>query len=128
MPKPVTPDVGEDGVVIVPVPLTKVHTPVPTTGAFPAKIVELLHPDQSGCSNSTILAGNAPVVGTGVWTLVSGTGTITTPSSPTSGVTGLGIGTAVFQWTISNPPCSSTFDQVSITNTGGGPTVTISSH
>lgn len=83
--------------------------------------------DQSGCSNSTILAGNAPVVGTGVWTLVSGTGTITTPSSPTSGVTGLGIGTAVFQWTISNPPCSSTSDQVSITNTGGGPTVTISS-
>ena len=86
-------------------------------------------PDQSGCSNSTVLAGNAPAGGTetGTWTIVSGTGSITTPNSPTSGVTGIGIGTLVLQWTISNPPCSSSSDQVSITNTGGGPTVTISS-
>ncbi len=84
-------------------------------------------PDQSMCSNSAILAGNTPTVGSGIWTLVSGTGTITTPVSPTSAVTGLGIGTTIFQWTITNPPCPSTSDQVSITNTGGGPTLIISS-
>ena len=42
-PKPVTPDVGEDGVVIVPAPLTKVHVPVPITGVFPANVVKVLH-------------------------------------------------------------------------------------
>lgn len=72
-------------------------------------------PDQSLCSTGTNLAGNVPVTGTGTWTLISGTGTITTPTSPTSGVTGLGVGNNVFRWTISNPPCASTFDEVTIT-------------
>lgn len=76
-------------------------------------------PNQSICSNSTILAGNTPTVGTGTWTLVSGAGTITTPSSATSGVTGLGVGANVFMWTISNPPCPNSTSTVTITNTGG---------
>src|SRR5262249_41570696 len=64
-------------------------------------------PNQNLCESTTAtLAGNTPTVGTGVWTLVSGTGTITTPSSPTSGVTGLGYGPTVFQWTISNGACT----------------------
>jgi gliding motility-associated-like protein len=75
-------------------------------------------PDQSLCASSATLAGNTPTVGTGVWTLVSGSGTITTPSSPNSTVTGLGAGSNVFQWTISNGPCPSSSDQVTITNTG----------
>lgn len=37
-PKPVTPDVGELGVVIVPVPLTNVQAPVPTVAVLPAKV------------------------------------------------------------------------------------------
>jgi hypothetical protein len=37
-PKPVIPEVGEVGVVIVPLPDIKVHSPVPTIGAFPAKV------------------------------------------------------------------------------------------
>ena len=37
-PRPVTPDVGEDGVVIVPVPLVNVQVPVPIVGVFPAKV------------------------------------------------------------------------------------------
>ena len=36
---PVTVLVGLDGVVIVAVPLTTVHTPVPTVGVFPANVV-----------------------------------------------------------------------------------------
>jgi hypothetical protein len=35
---PVTAEVGEVGVVITPVPETKVHKPVPTTGVLPVKV------------------------------------------------------------------------------------------
>ena len=42
-PKPVTPDVGDVGVVIVPAPLTSVHRPVPIVGVFPANVVKVLH-------------------------------------------------------------------------------------
>ena len=83
-------------------------------------------PNQTLCNTFTTLAGNTPVIGTGTWTLVSGAGTITTPSSPTSGVTGLGLGANIFQWTISNAPCPFSSATVTITNTGG-PTVTITS-
>ena len=36
--KPVTPDVGELGVVTDPDPAMTVHAPVPTVGVFPAKV------------------------------------------------------------------------------------------
>jgi hypothetical protein len=38
IPKPVTDDVGLVALVIVPVPLTSVHVPVPTVGVFPDKV------------------------------------------------------------------------------------------
>lgn len=74
-------------------------------------------PDQQVCSAGTTLAGNAPLApASGQWTLVSGSGTITTPSSPTSAVTALGIGSNVFQWTLNNGACANgiTSDQVTI--------------
>lgn len=74
-------------------------------------------PNQSVCGTTATLAGNTPTVGTGLWTLVSGTGTITTPTSPTSGLTGLGVGPNVFQWTISNAPCAASTSTVTITVT-----------
>ncbi len=41
---PVIPELGDEGVVMVAAPDTTVHTPVPTTGAFPAKVaVDVLH-------------------------------------------------------------------------------------
>jgi hypothetical protein len=62
------------------------------------------------------LAGNTPTVGTGAWSVISGTATITTPSSPTSGVTGLAVpGTATLRWTITNNPCGTSTDDVVIT-------------
>ena len=62
-------------------------------------------------ATTTNLAG----AGTGTWSLISGTGSITTPSSNTSGITGLTIGAvSVFQWTVTNGACSGT-DQVSVT-------------
>jgi len=38
-PNPVSPDVGEVGVVMVALPATMVQSPVPTTGVFPASAV-----------------------------------------------------------------------------------------
>ena len=40
--KPVTPEVGEEGVVMVAVPETTDHTPVPTVGVLAAKVVVVL--------------------------------------------------------------------------------------
>lgn len=75
--------------------------------------------DQSLCTTngSTVMAGSAvtsPAVGT--WTLVSGTGTIVAPGSPTTQITGLGVGQNIFQWTVDNGPCANgiTTDQMSI--------------
>ncbi|MFN7278993.1 MAG: beta strand repeat-containing protein, partial [bacterium] len=73
--------------------------------------------DLVNCNNGAFtLAGNSASVGTGVWSLVSGTATITTPSSPTSGVTGVTAGTpATLRWTITNGTCTSS-DDVVLTN------------
>ncbi|MBL7891861.1 MAG: PKD domain-containing protein, partial [Bacteroidia bacterium] len=72
-------------------------------------------PDQNSCNvTGTILAGNVPAAGTGTWSVVSGTATITSPNSPTSTVTGLVVGTATLRWTISNGSCSSTSDDMDI--------------
>jgi gliding motility-associated-like protein len=77
-------------------------------------------PDQELCSpaTSTVMAGSSITYpATGTWTLVSGTGTVTDPASPTSAVTGLSIGVNVFRWTVVNGPCSNgtTTDDVAIT-------------
>ncbi|MEX1132710.1 MAG: hypothetical protein WEC15_05765, partial [Flavobacteriales bacterium] len=80
-------------------------------------------PDQDLCTivgqstaNATLAASSVAAPSTGNWTLVSGSGTITNPLSPTSAVTGIGVGTSVFQWTVSNGPClpPTTNDQVTI--------------
>ncbi|AVR46132.1 hypothetical protein C7S20_13175 [Christiangramia fulva] len=71
---------------------------------------------QSQCNDSAFtLAGNDPAVGTGMWTVVSGSATITDPSSSTSSVTVPAGVTAVLKWTITNGDCSSE-DTVSLTN------------
>ncbi len=72
---------------------------------------------QTVCGTTATLAGNAATTGTGTWTLISGAGTITTPSSATSGITGLGIGANVFQWSIANAPCVASTSTVTITGT-----------
>ncbi|MEZ4738831.1 MAG: hypothetical protein R2818_05595 [Flavobacteriales bacterium] len=90
-----------------------------TINAFnPAQPAAAAGPSQSLClpANSTTFAANvatAPAVGT--WTLVSGSGTVVDPNSPTSAVNNLGQGTNVFRWTIDNGACTPpTSSQVSI--------------
>jgi len=71
--------------------------------------------DTSLCNSATVnLKGNVPVAGTGLWTVVSGIGTIVNPNSATSAVTGLGVGSLVLKWTISNSPCKDTSTLVTI--------------
>ena len=74
--------------------------------------------DQSNCNSGTFtLSGNAPTIGTGAWSLVSGTATITTPSSRTSTVTGIPAGSsATLRWSISNGTCTASTDDVVLTN------------
>ena len=76
--------------------------------------------DQTNDSSFT-LAGNTATVGTGLWTVVSGTATITTDGSPISGVTGVPVGTnATLRWTITNSACSSVNDVVLTNNNSVG--------
>ena len=80
---------------------------------------------QSFCSlTSATMAANTATSGTGLWTKVSGTGSpvITTPSSPTTTITGLSTGTYIYKWTITNGACTSN-NNVTITNFSN-PTVT----
>lgn len=44
-PKPVTPEVGDDGAMMVPEPLINVHVPVPVAGVLPAKVAVVPHTD-----------------------------------------------------------------------------------
>ncbi len=79
-------------------------------------------PNQQVCASTATLAGNAPLApATGIWTVVSGTGTFASPTSPTSAVSGLAIGNNVFQWTLNNGPCANgvTTSQVTITRFDG---------
>ncbi|MEY3399441.1 MAG: hypothetical protein RL220_2035, partial [Bacteroidota bacterium] len=78
-------------------------------------------PDQTLCvtNSTTISAVNPNIYVDGFWTLVSGTGTITNPNSPTTTVTNLGPGTNVFAWN-ENYPCGvNNVDQVNIFNFSG---------
>ncbi len=70
------------------------------------------------CNTSSFtLAGNNPSIGTGLWTVTSGTATITTPTAYNSGVTGITAGTsATLTWTISNGTCTASASTVVLTN------------
>ncbi|MDP2335268.1 MAG: SdrD B-like domain-containing protein [Bacteroidota bacterium] len=76
--------------------------------------------DQTGAATcgltTTTLAGNNPSVGTGAWTITSGTGgTFTNSALYNTTFTGT-VGTAyTLRWTISNAPCPASTDEVLVT-------------
>jgi hypothetical protein len=77
--------------------------------------------DQIICATNSTFAADLlfdPNI-TGVWTLVSGTGTIATPGSPISTVTGLTLGDNIFKWSISSGGCTSSAN-VTITAMASG--------
>lgn len=71
--------------------------------------------DQSLCgASSTTLEANTPIIGTGLWSVVSGTGgSFVAPTIPNSEFNGTNGTTYTLRWTISNGQCSSS-DDVSI--------------
>lgn len=76
-------------------------------------------PDQTSsatCGLTTVtLAANTPTIGTGTWSVVSGSGgSFTNSSSPTTTFTGTPGSTYILRWTISNNPCVPTTDDVTI--------------
>jgi|GEM_PF-740515 len=73
--------------------------------------------DTSLCGSSIYtLEGNTPTAGSGLWTVITGSGIVDFPSSPTSTASNLGVGSNVFVWTISNGDCASSTDTVDIIN------------
>ncbi len=74
--------------------------------------------DQENCNSGVFtLSGNSPVIGTGVWSIVSGVATISAPTLFNSGVTNVPAGSSVIlRWTISNGVCPTSSDDVQLTN------------
>lgn len=68
--------------------------------------------DTNICGSSATMGGNNPATGVGTWTLVSGSGTISSPNSYNTNVTGLGVGPNTFRWTITNGSCTASYDDV----------------
>src|SRR5690606_14425695 len=70
------------------------------------------------------LPGNTPTVGTGTWTIVSGTGgVISNPSDPNSVFQGLPGASYTLQWTITNGSCPPSADQVEVSFDLNTPTI-----
>lgn len=90
-----------------------------TVNAAPSAPANWAGPDQTGATmcgrTSTTLAGLAPTVGTGLWSIFAGTGgVIANPTSRTSAFSGTAGQTYTLQWIISNSPCASITDNVII--------------
>ena len=64
--------------------------------------------------NSGVLSATSPTSGTGTWTLVSGTGTVVTPSSNTSSYSAMALGLNVLKWSVTNGTCPTTTSTMSI--------------
>ena len=72
------------------------------------------------------MSGNTPSSGSGLWTVISGTASISNAASPTSAVTGIPAGTsATLRWTVTDGPCL-VFDEVILTN-NAAPAITSAS-
>jgi subtilisin-like proprotein convertase family protein len=67
------------------------------------------------CPTDYTLSGSALGVGeTGLWTVVSGTGSFDDDTSPTATISGLSLGDNILEWSVTNS-CGSTTAQVTIT-------------
>lgn len=85
---------------------------------FPAPTIPDAGIDQEICtdvSTSVTLTGNAPTVGTGSWSMVSGPSTPTLNAGNVITVNGLVEGIYVFRWNITNGGCTTYYDVVRVT-------------
>ncbi|MGD9978460.1 MAG: hypothetical protein AB7S54_11060, partial [Bacteroidales bacterium] len=89
-------------------PTTGVVDPTPVT-TYTVPTTANAGIDQSWCGATTAtLAGNTPSVGSGLWSIVTGTGgTVVTPTVPASTFNGTNGTSYTLRWTITNGGCSS---------------------
>ncbi len=69
---------------------------------------------QTLCTSSATLNATPATSGSGVWSVITGTGNVTSINNPLSQVTGLSYGSNSFAWTVSNSPCASSTSTVTI--------------
>ncbi len=62
---------------------------------------------QTLCSDSTILAANKPIYGTGKWSVINGSGSFADTTSYNTKIKGLASGNNVLKWTITKENCYS---------------------
>lgn len=70
--------------------------------------------NQNVCITSGAINANTPVIGTGIWSVISGGGSIVNVNDPTTGINNLSPGNNILRWTISNGVCNSNYDEVTI--------------
>ncbi len=71
--------------------------------------------DTSIYASSLSLNGNVALVGTGSWSVISGSGNIINNTSANTQITNLQSGQTILQWAISNGACPISFDDIAIT-------------
>ena len=74
--------------------------------------------DQTKCNNDAfVMSATVPEVGSGKWSVISGTANIQEPTSATTGVVGVPVNeSATLQWTVSNGVCEANNSTVVLTN------------
>ncbi|MBX7093794.1 MAG: T9SS type A sorting domain-containing protein [Flavobacteriales bacterium] len=78
--------------------------------------------DQTICNGTTVLQGNSPTVGTGLWTVTTGSASFNDDTQNNTNVTGILSGaTVVLTWTITNGVCPASTDNVNITYNPSAP-------
>ncbi|MEO6303272.1 MAG: gliding motility-associated C-terminal domain-containing protein [Bacteroidia bacterium] len=87
-------------------------TVIITRDDFPS--IAVAGPSQTLCSTTTTLNANTPLVGIGLWSSTTGTGSIGSPSSAVTPVNNLSVGQNKFVWTVSNGICPMNVDTVVI--------------
>ena len=80
-------------------------------------------PNQTICGSTTNLSANTPSVGSGQWSLVSGSASIAQNTNPGSSITITSGSSATFRWTVSNGPCSVSTSDVTVTRDNVSPVI-----
>jgi hypothetical protein len=72
-------------------------------------------PDNTICTDNTIMNADDPLSGTGYWTLLAGSGAFTNSTNRNTTITGIGQGSSIYTWTVTRGACTSS-DNVTVTN------------
>ena len=81
----------------------------------PSQLMANAGSDQTICQNSTSMAASASLLGTKVWHIVNGSGTIADSTSATTLITNLGVGINTFVWSVKEG-CEILSDTVQLIN------------